>query len=90
MEKVRPLKVFVFHKKAEPSIDLYLYKGIIPNENGTTLSANERYRWMIKGLHNPFPVRNGTWFAGFEIGTMRKYLVDNGYFFTEAVPIHNI
>ena len=90
MEKVKPLQVFVFHKKTQPSIDLYLYKGIVYNDNGALLSADERFRWMIKGLQNPFPVRNGTWFAGFEIDVMRKYLVDNGYFFTEAVPIYNL
>ncbi len=91
MEKIKPLEVRVFHKVDRPDIRLYLCKGIVLNEDKDALSPNgDRYRWMIKGLRSPFPVRNGTWFEGFEPSVMKKYLADNGYAFAEVVPVHYI
>ena len=91
MEKVKPLEVHVFHNIAKPDIRLYLCKGIVIDENGATLPFSEdRYRWMIRGIRSPFPIRNGTWFKGFEPAIMRKYLADNGYIRAEIVPVHNL
>ena len=49
----------------------YLYRGM----DTDTLT----WKWMAKGTHIPFPVRSGTWFAGFNPITMDKWMRDNGW-----------
>ena len=83
MEKATPIELYVFRKSNQQAIQLCLYKGVIPRDAVGT----NRFRWMIKGTQNPFPVRNGTWFEGFTPAVMMSYLMVNGYELSEKVSL---
>ena len=79
------LRLYTFRKTNQQAIYLHLYQGVIPNAmNGKSI------RWMIKGRKNPFPVRNGTWFQGFDGATMIQYLAQNGYELTDIIRLEGI
>lgn len=79
------IRLYTFRKINQQAIYLHLYQGVIPDVlNGKSI------RWMIKGRKNPFPVRNGTWFQGFDGSTMIQYLAQNGYELTNIIPFGEI
>lgn len=44
------------------------------------LSSNDKgYRWRFLGSNIPMPVRNGTWFNGFQEATMMNWLMGHGW-----------
>lgn len=83
MEKTTPIELYVFRKSNQQAIQLCLYKGIIHKD----AAGINRFRWMIKGAQNPFPIRNGTWFQGFTPTVMISHIMANGYELSEKVSL---
>ena len=75
MEKVIPVEQYIFHNNEREGRVLYLTKGVVANAPLDS-HPNDKYRWMINGLYNPIPVKNGTWFVGLApdemIGAIKK------------------
>ena len=42
-------------------------------------NVNESLRWSFIGTKIPMPVRKGTWFNGFSVDTMLRWLVEQGW-----------
>lgn len=85
MEKITPVELYVFRKSDQQAIQLCLYKGVLP----INTIGPKRFRWLIKGTYNPFPIRNGTWFEGFDSSIMISRIMTNGYELTERINLIN-
>lgn len=90
MEKVKAVRIYVL-RDTTGKFKLYLHQGLAINPVTGRINDNEKcIRWMIRGLKNPMPVHNGTWFIGFPPREMLKWFAENGYVFSECVSVHEI
>ena len=86
MEKVKALKVYVLQNRCTNN-QLFLCLGSIVDESGRCCWGSKNIRWLIRGAHNPLPVRNGTWFQGFSHVTMFEWFSKNGFILKSTVDI---
>lgn len=77
MEKVQKLVGYQYQHK--DGYKLLLCYGRTVDGNGRMGGDYQNQRWLIISSHSPIPVRNATWFQGFDFGTMNKYLSDAGF-----------
>ena len=86
MENVKEMKVFNFTKENAKSVKLHLGKTYTikhdqcNNEDVKVFDVEPFcYRWMVTSGKSPLPIRNGTWFQGFNASTMINWFTDRGY-----------
>lgn len=77
MEKVQKLVGYQYQHK--DGYKLLLCYGRTVGDNGHMEFRDCGQRWSVISTHNPIPVRNATWFQGFDFLTMNKYLSDAGF-----------
>lgn len=90
MENIKVVRIFVLKSNTVNGAKLFLHHGYGLDENGKVNLREDSMRWMIKGLRNPMPVRNGTWFSGMSQSEMLKWFSNNGYAFYDCVPVSEI
>ena len=86
MEKVKELKVFNFTKENAGQVKLHLGATYTVKHDQCNNEAVEEpnaapycYRWMVTSGKSPLPIRNGTWFQGFNASAMINWFTDRGY-----------